>query len=91
MAEGTVSFSFLRHIDASPSEGDFGVRCEDRAAIAGARRTGVVEDQVSILGIATLFDQSAFGRWLQRDAGVARGLQPRVSTRAAGTRSRLDF
>lgn len=60
MAEGTVSFSFLRHIDASAWEGDSGVRCEGGAAIAGAQCTSVAEDQIHMMGVATLFDQVCF-------------------------------
>ena len=57
VSDSTVSFSFLRHIAASAREGDSGVSCEGGAAIAGARCTSFAEDQIHIMGFATLFDQ----------------------------------
>ena len=60
VSDSTVSFSFLRHIAASAREGDSGVSCEGGAAIAGARCTSFAEDQIHIMGFATLFDRSAF-------------------------------
>jgi len=91
VAEGTVSFSFHSHIDASARKGDSGDSCEDGAASAGARCTSSAEDQVHIMGVAALFDQVCFPALAAR--GRSCRTRPAAKPVRAGYRdtSRLAF
>ena len=73
------------------SPGDSRVGRKRGAAIVGARRTGCADDQIHIMGVATLSRGLPFRRWLQPDAGFTRGLQPSLSDRAVGRRGALIF
>ncbi len=71
VSEGTVSVLFFSHIDASFSERVSGISCDGGAANAGARSTLFAEYQIHITGVAALFGQVSFPRWLQADASLA--------------------
>ena len=85
------SLLILLHIDARLSARDSSVGRKPGAAIVGARPTGVADDQIHIMVVATLSRKSPFRRWLQPDAGFTCGLQPSLSDGAVGRRGALIF